>query len=125
MTSKILIIDDEKNVRISLNNLLKDYNYQIFLTEKLIEAERILFTEKIDLIILDIVLNKEDGLNWLKKMYDRKKYYPTVIISGNANLEMIKKAKEVGAQGILEKPFSSEKVLRIVKEVLNNIEKCN
>lgn len=118
MKPNILIIDDEKNVRISLKNLLKDYGYQIFLAEKLVEAERILFAEKIELIMLDIVLDREDGLNWLKKMYGRKKYYPTIVISGNANIEIIEKAKEIGAIGVIEKPFSSEKVLNIIKGIL-------
>ncbi|MDI6786529.1 MAG: response regulator [bacterium] len=122
MKSKILIIDDEKNVRISLKNLLKDYGYQIFLAEKLVEAERILLAEEINLVILDIVLNKEDGLNWLRKMYGRKKYCPTIVISGNSNAKIIKEAKEIGAIGILEKPFSGEKVLHMIKSILESTE---
>lgn len=122
MEPKILIIDDEKNVRISLKNLLKDYGYQIFLAEKLVEAERILFAEEIELIMLDIILDKEDGLNWLKKMYNRKKYYPTIVISGNATMEIIEKAKEIGAIGVIEKPFSSEEVINVIRNTLKKVE---
>lgn len=118
MESSILIIDDEKNVRISLGNLLKDYGYKVFLAEKIIEAERILFAEKIDLVILDVVLNKEDGLDWLKRMNNRKRYYPTIVISGNANMEILERAKEIGTIGVIEKPFSSQGVLNMVKSAL-------
>ena len=115
----ILIIDDEKNVRVTLGNLLKDYGYKIFLAERLVEAEKILLTEEISLIMLDLFLNQEDGLKWLKKMSSMKKYYPTtIIISGNVNPETLEKAMEIGVVGVLKKPFSSEEVINIIREAL-------
>jgi len=115
----ILIIDDEKNVRVALGNLLKDYGYKIFLAERLVEAEKILLTEEISLIMLDLFLNQEDGLKWLKKMSSMKKYYPTtIIISGNVNPETLEKGMEIGVVGVLKKPFASEEVINIIREAL-------
>ena len=65
--TKLLIIDDEKDIRDSLKDILIDEGYEVDLAEHALEAKKIKLSKKFDLILLDIWMPDIDGLSLLKE----------------------------------------------------------
>jgi DNA-binding NtrC family response regulator len=118
MGPKIYIIDDDKNIRLSLKEVLEDegYEVQIFSTGK--SCLKQLEKERPSVIFLDVWLNKEDGIEILKEI---KKIYPAlpvIMISGHATIELAVQATKIGASDFLEKPLSIQTLLDKLENVL-------
>ena len=117
---KILIIDDEKDIRNNIKAILNDENYLTNTAENSDDALELIKKDNFDLIILDVWLNDStlDGIELLKIL--KKLYYdiPVIIISGHGNIEMAVDAIKEGAQEFIEKPFSSERLILSVSRSL-------
>ena len=117
---KILIIDDEKDIRNNIKAILNDENYLTNTAENSDDALELIKKDNFDLIILDVWLNDStlDGIELLKIL--KKSYYdiPVIIISGHGNIEMAVDAIKEGAQEFIEKPFSSERLILSVSRSL-------
>ncbi|HMV44130.1 MAG TPA: sigma-54 dependent transcriptional regulator [Leptospiraceae bacterium] len=115
---KIFVVDDEIEIRKSLRNILEDEDYQVedFSNSKtLLKA---LAKERPSLLLLDVWLGKEDGLQILdecKKIYP---LLPVVMISGHGTIELAVNATKKGAMDFLEKPLSISKILDTINSVL-------
>ena len=70
--AKILVVDDEENIRKSLNEILIDEGYEVFLAKDANFARKIKEKEKIDLILLDIWMPDCDGISLLKEWEKNK-----------------------------------------------------
>lgn len=115
---KIFIVDDEIEIRRSLKNILEDesYNVEEFATGKALLKQ--LSKERPALVLLDVWLGKEDGLevlNECKKIYPM---LPVVMISGHGTIEIAVNATKRGAIDFLEKPLSINKVLDTINSTL-------
>lgn len=111
----ILVIDDERNIRKSIDITLRSFSYKCFCASNLTEANEFLLKESIDIILLDICLEEENGIEYFDFL---KKNYSDIIvifISGNATLQDAVKTVQNGAYDFLEKPFSSEKLITTIK----------
>lgn len=111
---KIFICDDEKDIRKSLKAILEDEDH---LVEEFASGKTLLkslLKDRPDLIMLDVWIGKEDGLQLLDEC---RKIYPTIpvlMISGHATIELAVNATKKGAVDFLEKPLSIEKVLSTI-----------
>ena len=117
MSSKVLIIDDEKDISLLISEILNDENY---ITESAInssEAIKKYISFKPDLIILDVWLGKSelDGIELLQEFKKLNPSLPIIIISGHGTVDMAVKAIKNGAYDFLEKPFNSDKILILSK----------
>lgn len=118
--AKILIIDDEENIRKSLRMILEYEGYS------LLEAgdgedglQRIEESAGIDLVLLDIRLPGRDGMDILKDIKSRP-YSPEVImISGQGTIQTAVEATKLGAFEFLEKPLHRDRVLLTIRNALN------
>lgn len=113
---KILVVDDEANIRRSLKITLEKKGYFVELSETLEGAQKLLSNDYFDLMILDICLTDGNGIEFYQKMKKENVSIPVIFISGNASLQDAAKAVKNGAYDFLEKPFSSEKVLLTVEK---------
>lgn len=116
--SRILVIDDEQGIREVLSGILEDEGYQIFSAEDGIEGLRLLKTEPIDVVLLDVWLPNMGGIDVLKQI---KATYPetqVIIISGHGNIDLAVKAVKLGAFDFMEKPLSLERVVTLVRNAL-------
>jgi two-component system nitrogen regulation response regulator NtrX len=116
---KIYIVDDELEIRKSLKNILEDENYEVedFANKKSLLKN--LTKERPSLILLDVWLGKDDGIEILdecKKIYPM---IPIVMISGHGTIELAVTATKKGAIDFIEKPLSISKVLETINKVLN------
>ena len=114
----ILVVDDEKNIRRSVEMILSAAGYEVLEAASGHEAEQCLDRQSIDLILLDIVMPNMDGLEFLQRLRKRAVRPTVVVISGNATLSNAVAATREGAYDFVEKPIAKEKLLIAVKNAL-------
>ena len=121
---KILIIDDEKDIRFLLSNILVDENYTTIEAGNIQEAEKIIDNENFDLALVDISLGdkKKDGISLLKKIKKINSDIPVIMISGHATIQIAVDSIKEGAFEFLEKPFNTSRLLNFVKRALENFD---
>lgn len=107
---KILIVDDEKNIRKTLSNILEDENYKVITAETGEEGLKILQNQQIELMFLDVKLPGIDGIEVLKRAKEILPNLDIVMISGHSSIRTAVKAVRMGAYDFLEKPLSMHKV---------------
>ena len=122
MKSKILIIDDEKDICFLISEILKDENYITTSANNSDEALNEFLTFKPDLIILDVWLGNSnlDGIELLKEFKKIDHFIPIIVISGHGTVDMAVNAIKNGAYDFLEKPFNSDKLIVLSKRAVEN-----
>lgn len=116
----ILIVDDEKNIRRSVEMICSGEGYAARTAADTEEAWKFLEGMTFDLVILDIMMPGTDGLTFLKSI---RKQYPDVtviMVSGHATVQNAVIATKEGAYDFIEKPISKEKLLLSIKNALQN-----
>jgi two-component system nitrogen regulation response regulator NtrX len=122
MTSEILLIDDEKDIRFAVHEILKENN---FFVREADTVEKALFEIKKklpDLVILDVLLDEKnrDGIHILKFTKSLDADLPVIMISGHANIQIAVDSIKHGAFEFLEKPFNKDRLLNFVNRALEN-----
>jgi DNA-binding response OmpR family regulator len=117
---KILIVDDEPNIVMTLEYTFKKSNYEVFIARDGQEALDILKTNFPDVIILDIMMPMVDGFATLEQIRkDANLQHTKVMFLSAKNKESdIEKGLELGADAYMTKPFSIKKVVEKVEELL-------
>jgi len=117
---KVLIVDDEVNIRQSLSGVLSDENYQCSAVASGEECLEALARESYEAVFLDIWLPGMDGLTALARIQEwPSAARPAVImISGHGNIETAVKATKLGAFDFVEKPLTIEKVSVVLKNAV-------
>ncbi|OPX48631.1 response regulator transcription factor [Clostridium thermobutyricum] len=118
---KILIVDDEKEIRDLIEIYLKSEGYEIFKSENGLEALEILNREEIDLVILDVMMPKLDGIQTCIKIREKSEL-PVIMLS--AKSEDIDKifGLNMGADDYISKPFNA---LELIARVKSHLRKYN
>jgi two-component system nitrogen regulation response regulator NtrX len=114
----ILVLDDEKNIRQSIELALAHEKVHIISCHEPAAALRALNEQFVDLILLDIQLGEIDGLSFFQKIKNDGFEIPTIFISGHATLTQATQAIKLGGHDFLEKPFSAEKLIMTVQHAL-------
>jgi len=110
--ARILIIDDEAGIRLSLRGILEDEGYAVAEAESGEAGLELLESgEPADLVFLDIWLPGLDGLGVLSRIKDDRPELPVVMISGHGTIETAVTALKRGAFDFIEKPLSLEKIV--------------
>ena len=118
---KILIVDDEPNIVMTLEYTFKKSNYEVFIARDGQEALDILKTNYPDIIILDIMMPMVDGFATLEQIRkDANLQHTKVMFLSAKNKESdIEKGLALGADAYMTKPFSIKKVVEKVEELLS------
>ncbi len=114
----VLVLDDEKNIRRSIEMALEQEGMKVLTAHDPASALRYLQERIIDLLILDIKLGEVDGISFFRIVQTAGFSVPTLFISGNATLTQAAEAVKIGALDFLEKPFSAERIVVAVKRCL-------
>ncbi len=117
MGEKLLVVDDERDICLSLRGILEDEGYKV---EDVPDGESALekMDEETDVVFLDIWLPGMDGLEVLERLRSDFPDTVVVMISGHGSIETAVKAIKQGAFDFIEKPLSLEKVLVTVDKAL-------
>ena len=123
MTTEILIIDDNADIRNIINDLIIDAGYKTRLAANYNQALAEIDKKLPDVAIIDVKLDKSenDGLELLSHIKTKDKDIPVIIITGHANVEMAIKALKSGAFEFIEKPFNQERLLNFIIRAIENI----
>ncbi|HVA64231.1 MAG TPA: sigma-54 dependent transcriptional regulator [Terriglobales bacterium] len=115
---KILIVDDEQGIRQSLVGVLADEGFQARAVGDAAACQRALREESFELLLLDIWLPDQDGLELLAHIQQQAAPPAVVMISGHGSVESAVRATKLGAFDFLEKPLTIEKTLLAVRHAL-------
>ncbi len=124
MTSRgnILIVDDEKDIRFLLGEILQDEGYTVAEAPHSEAAYAAIAKQMPDLVILDIWLENSDrdGMEILADLKKKSRTLPVLMISGHGNIEMAVKAIKLGAYDFIEKPFNTDRLLNLVTRAMES-----
>lgn len=117
---KIMILDDDKRIRDELTEYLVRKKSAVYAADRPSAAFHILESKHVDILFLDLALPEMDGLSVLKRVKNLFPDINVIMISGNDNFEIRKRAKEIGAIDFLSKPFLHNEVkqaLSLIKQI--------
>jgi len=116
--TRILVVDDEPFIRKTVREVLGDEGYLVDEAEDSKHCLALLKLKKFDLILMDIQMPGESGLDTFKKLAKEDFNTDTIMISGHGTIETAVEALKHGAYDFLEKPFSIAKLKATVKTAL-------
>jgi CheY-like chemotaxis protein len=122
--SKILVIDDSSTNIVLLEAILNGQGYQIETAQSVKEAYQIIRKETVNLILLDLLMPKVSGYDFLKeiKSNETTKNIPVIIVSATADPENKKKSIEMGALDFINKPIDIQSFINKIESILNKKE---
>jgi two-component system chemotaxis response regulator CheY len=121
MPKKILIVDDSAAIRQSISFILKQEGYETVEATDGLEALNMLGSiDALDLMITDVNMPNLDGIGFIKKAREiaKFKFTPILVLTTESQGSKMNEGKEAGATGWIVKPFNSDKLLGIVKKVV-------
>jgi len=119
MPATVLIVDDERNIQLTLSRALSMEGYVVEVASGGREALDKIAALPIEVVVMDVRMPDLDGLSVLEKARETRPDLPVVIMSGHGSLETVRSAFKLGAFDYLEKPITEkEKLLVAVKNAL-------
>ncbi|MEX1383693.1 response regulator transcription factor [Lutibacter sp.] len=117
---KILIVDDEPNIVMSLEYIFKKENFEVFIARDGSEAIEIAEDNLPDIVLLDIMMPNVDGYQVLKHLKNSSKLkdIKVLFLSAKNKVSDIELGLQLGADKYISKPFSTKKLVKEVKELL-------
>ena len=127
MSTEILIVDDNSEIRTILQEIISDSGYTTRLAANYNQALSEIDKKLPDVAIIDVKLDKSDndGIELLNHIKNKNKDIPVIIISGHANIEMAVKSLKSGAFEFIQKPFDKNRLVNFVKRATENIKLKN
>lgn len=124
---KILVIDDEKNIRDGIKKSLEYEGYEVVTAENGEKGIETVYKGGIDLVITDLKMPEKTGEEFLHDILEFDKHIPVIILTGHGNIETAVDMMRLGAYDFMTKPFNIDKMLLIIARALENknIKKTN
>ena len=117
--ARILVIDDEPDIRASLEGILKPAGHEVILAADGREGVRQHCTSPADLVITDLLMPNQEGLETIHEFRTRFPEIAIIAMSGMAaGVTMLSVAQKFGAVGVLNKPFSGDELVAAVAKAL-------
>lgn len=118
---KILIVDDEKSIRIALADELREAGYEVTAADSGEAALLLLEKSSFDLVITDLIMGKISGLELLAHIKQKMPSTEVLLITAHATVETARDALKNGAIDYLCKPFEVDTLLHIIRTVKETI----
>ena len=113
---RILIVDDEADVRETLSEMIENLGYQVIVAQNGLEALDMTKTEKVDLIITDLSMPRMNGLELIVKSKGIHPNIPIAVISAFGNVENTTYALTRGAFSFIAKPFKMSEIKELIRK---------
>ena len=105
MNGKILVVDDDPEVRMTTREFLSGKGYAVSVAAGGREALSMLETVNPDVVLLDVVMPDMDGMETLRLLVAAQPSLPVIMITANADIEITSKVLQMGAADYVPKPF--------------------
>jgi len=122
MKNKVLIVDDEKNIRLTLKTALSKAGYEVETAVNGEDGLTKLKEEEIPVVLLDMKMPGMDGIQFLKEVTDKDIATKVIMITGYSSVETAVETLKLGAVDYLRKPFKPEEIISIVEDVFERHE---
>ncbi len=119
--AKILIVDDDPEIRSSLKRLIELSGHQVETAPDGMTALEMLSNQSFDVMVTDIVMPDGDGLETMKEVRDRAPNMPVIAMSGGGRLRTdnyLTLAKALGARRAFQKPFDTGALVEAIEELV-------
>jgi PAS domain S-box-containing protein len=117
-TNKILVIDDDEEMRNVLTHFLKRKGYEVHLAKDAYEAFEQVEGSHYDLLLVDIMMPHLTGLELLRALKENSKLEDFIIVTGSDSNNHREEARLLGTKGYFAKPFDPEELLSLIASVL-------
>src|SRR5258706_13405059 len=118
-TVRILVIDDNPDLRVTLQWLLEAEGYLVLVAANGLEGLRLQRVHPSDLVVTDVFMPEQDGIETLWKFRQEFPDVPIVVMSGGGTVasgtDYLSVARHLGAEGTLAKPFDPKKLIDVVR----------
>ncbi|WP_439128041.1 response regulator transcription factor [Polaribacter sp.] len=118
---KILLAEDEASLGMIVKESLESRNFTVFHAENGEEAFEIYKKEKLDILVLDVMMPKKDGFSLAKEIRQENKAIPIIFLTAKSQTSDVLEGFEHGGNDYLKKPFSMEELIVRIKALLNRI----
>ncbi len=102
---KILVVDDDPEVRMATRDFLTSKGHDVTLAEDGVQALKLLATVKPDVVLLDVAMPEMDGMETLRRIVAGYPNLPVIMVTANADIEITSKVLQLGAADYVPKPF--------------------
>jgi two-component system, chemotaxis family, chemotaxis protein CheY len=117
--TKILVVDDAVSMRLLCIKVLKENKFEVLEAENGLAAVEKYKKEKPDIVFMDIIMPEMDGISAVKKIKEIDDSAVIVMLSAIGQQPIVMEALKAGAKDYIEKPFSAERVLGVIKKLIN------
>lgn len=114
----ILVVDDEPDMCEMLSELLSDEGYKLETATNGKDAVKKVLGGSVDIVLLDIMMPGQDGIDTLRQIKDIRPKLPVVMITGFGTLSTARNAMKLGAYDYITKPFNIDCIKEIIKQGL-------
>ena len=118
--TEVMVVDDSKFERKKVGDMLEDEGYSVLGAKNGQDAVEKYRDQRPDLILMDIVMDKMDGVDALKEILNIDQSANVIMVSGVGHEETVSKALEIGAERYIIKPALRNKVIPTVNQVLGD-----
>ena len=125
MKARILIIDDDKHIRLVLRNILESYGYHCTEAAEALTALNEIQSQPFDLVLTDYQMPMMDGIQFLKSLSDPSgtPSVPVIMITGIGDDHIKAKALRAGAVAMFTKPLNFDELLLVIRQVISKSHK--
>lgn len=116
--NKILVVDDDSGIGEMLKTLLEYYGYEVTVTAKPEDTEKLIVEKQIDLVMLDMLISGVNGTDVCRSIRNNPETFETPVIMMSALHDAGIKCREAGADDFIAKPFEMEDLTLKIREVL-------
>jgi DNA-binding response OmpR family regulator len=111
----VLVVDDDASLRLLCRVNLELDGYRVLEAWSVAEAEQTILAEPVDLVLLDVHVGRESGIELMRALRERGGGPPVVLVTGTAELD---RATLEEADGVVGKPFRLEELLGVVRRLV-------
>lgn len=122
-SNKILVVDDDSGIGEMLKTLLEFYEYEVTVTAKPEETEKLVLENDIDLVMLDMLISGIDGTDVCMRLRKNPETKDTPVLMMSALHDAGGKCREAGANDFIAKPFEMDDLVLKIESVLERDEK--
>jgi DNA-binding NtrC family response regulator len=119
----VLVVDDEKNIRLTLRESLKSLDLNVDSAVNGEEALEMAAQQSYDLVLLDLKMPGMDGMDVLRRMRELSPKTAVALLTAHGNVESAVEAMKLGAVDFLQKPFAPQEIRDLVAQVLSRQKK--
>jgi DNA-binding NtrC family response regulator len=119
--TKILVIDDDTIVRVTIVQILEEEGYDVVSAEDGLRGMAVFRQEQPDLVITDIIMPEQEGIQTIAEMLKTKPDTKIIAVSGGGrigNVDFLRMAQALGAMAAIPKPFDPDELMALIRDCL-------